>query len=75
MWRALHHPNVLPLLGVTMTETHLVMVSEWMDNESIKQFVQRKSDMDQLGLVCFLLKLLSSLVTDNHMIVVAERHC
>jgi serine/threonine protein kinase len=57
-WKALHHPNVLPLLGVTMTENRFVMVSEWMLNGNIKEFVKAGSNADRLGLVCFLFEVL-----------------
>ena len=52
-WKALCHQNVLPLLGVTMTEdpTRFVMVSEWMDNGDINRFVKAHPDVDRLQLV------------------------
>ena len=50
-WKTLQHPNVLPLLGVTMTEVQLTMVSEWMVNGSINEFVRANPDVDRLGLV------------------------
>jgi serine/threonine protein kinase len=52
-WKTLRHPNVLPLLGVTMTETRFVMVSEWMVNGNINQFVKANINADRLGLVRF----------------------
>ena len=52
-WRALHHPNVLLLLGVTMTENRLVMVSDWMGNGNIREFTEAEENVDRLGLVCF----------------------
>ena len=55
MWSALRHPNVLPLLGATMTGTQFVMVSEWMVNGNINEFVEMHPDTDRLGLVNFLL--------------------
>jgi len=55
-WKALRHPNVLPLLGVTMVDTRLVMVSKWMVNSSIDKFVKMHADADRLELVCFLFK-------------------
>ena len=51
MWKSLRHPNVLPLIGVTMTEVHFAMVSEWMVNGNIKEFVKAHLDEDRLGLV------------------------
>jgi serine/threonine protein kinase len=50
-WKALRHPNVLPLLGATMTETRFVMVSEWMMNGNINQFVKADVNADRSGLV------------------------
>jgi serine/threonine protein kinase len=53
-WKALRHPNVMPLLGVTMTENRFVMVSEWMENGNINEFVKTHTDVNRLELVCFL---------------------
>ena len=52
MWKGLRHPNVLPLLGVTMTKNRFAMVSEWMENGSIYGFVKTHPDADRLKLVC-----------------------
>ncbi|KAF9645424.1 kinase-like protein [Thelephora ganbajun] len=51
VWRALRHPNVLPLLGVTMTKECVVTVSEWMKNGNINEFVEANTDADRLGLL------------------------
>ena len=53
-WKTLRHPNVLPLLGVTVTENpcQLVVVSEWMENEDINEFVKAHPDANRLELVC-----------------------
>ena len=53
MWSALRHPNVLPLLGATMAGTQFAMVSEWMVNGSINEFVKAHPGVDRLGLVSF----------------------
>ena len=50
-WSALRHPNVLPLLGATMTGTRFAMVSEWMTDGNINEFVESHPDADRLGLV------------------------
>ena len=57
MWKTLRHQNVLPLLGVTISEDPLrfVMVSEWMENGNINQFLRRVPDADRLKLVRVLL--------------------
>ena len=61
-WKTLRHPNVLPLIGVTMTETQFEMVSEWMVNGNINDFVKTHPDIDRLGLVGFIFEALLSLV-------------
>ena len=50
-WKALNHPNVLPLLGVTMEKRQFVMVSEWMENGNINEFVQSHPDVNLFELV------------------------
>ena len=57
-WGALRHPNVLPLLGVTMSENRFVLVSEWMVKGDVNEFVRAHPDVDRLELVCFLLNVL-----------------
>jgi len=52
-WKALHHPNVLPLLGVIMVDMHFAMVSEWMVNGSINQFIISHRDVNRFELVGF----------------------
>ena len=52
-WKTLSHPNVLPLLGVTMAENHFAMVSEWMSNGSINEFVRINRGVNQFKLVRF----------------------
>jgi len=51
MWSGLRHPNVLPLLGAATINTRLVMVSEWMANGTVNEFVKAHPDADRLGLV------------------------
>ena len=58
-WKTLRHPNVLPLVGVTMTKNKFVMVSEWMENGNINMFVKKYPDANRLRLVCFSLGVLT----------------
>ena len=51
MWKTLRHPNVLPLIGVTMSETQFTMVSDWMVNGNINDFVKAHPDANRLELV------------------------
>ena len=57
-WKTLSHPNVLPLLGVTIAADRLMFVSEWMVKGNINEFVKADVNADRLGLVCFLFKAL-----------------
>lgn len=51
MWKALRHPNIVPLIGVTVSETEFAMVSEWMVNRDINNFLKENPDADRLKLV------------------------
>ena len=53
MWKALHHQNMLPLLGVTVTDTQFVVVSEWMRNGNVVEFVKANVHTNRLELVRF----------------------
>ena len=50
-WKALRHPNVLPLLGVTLSEARFVMVSECMASGDINEYLKVDVAADRLGLV------------------------
>ena len=52
-WKTLCHPNVLPLLGVKMDNKQFVMVSEWMENGNINEFVKAHRDVNRFELVSF----------------------
>ena len=54
-WNTLRHTNVLALVGVTMTESRFVMVSEWMENGNMNTFVKKNANANRLDLVRFLL--------------------
>ena len=51
IWKTLQHPNVLPLIGVTVSENQLAMVSDWMANGNINEFMRAHPDANRLGLV------------------------
>ena len=75
-WKALRHPNVLPLLGVVVTGNQFAMVSEWMTNGNINQFVKAHQDANRFELVSPPLKLLtSSIIVDISMALVVGRCC
>jgi len=66
MWNYLRHPNVLPLMGVAMTDTQFAMVSEWMVNGNINDFVKAYPDVDRLALVGHFFKVLSPPCLQSH---------
>ena len=73
-WKALRHPNVLPLLGVMMTENRFAMVSEWMTNEDVNRFVKAHPDANRFELVSPSFKSLrSSPIVDDHMVPAVGR--
>jgi len=50
-WKHLRHPNILPLLGVTLNKHRFALVSEWMEHGNINEFVKRNRDMNRTELV------------------------
>ena len=50
-WNHLRHPNILPLLGVTLNEHRFALVSEWMENGNINEFIQRDRHINRTELV------------------------
>jgi hypothetical protein len=65
-WKALRHPNVLPLIGVMMSETQFATISDWMVNGNINDFVKAHPDVNRLELVCLALKVSLPFI-DNQM--------
>lgn len=50
-WKSLRHQNVLLLLGVTMANNQFAMVSEWMVNGNINEYVEAHKDVNRFELV------------------------
>jgi len=50
-WKTLRHPNVLPLLGVIMSENQFAMISDWMASGNINDFVKACPGANLLELV------------------------
>ena len=50
VWRRLSHPNVLPFLGITATVFRLGVVSEWMPNGHIGQYLTSNPSTNRLPL-------------------------
>ena len=49
VWKRLKHPNVVPFLGVTTTP--LQLVSRWMPNGTITEYVKAKPHVNRISLV------------------------
>jgi len=50
-WKHLRHPNILPLLGVTLNEHRFALVSDWMENGNINEFIERDRHANRAKLV------------------------
>jgi len=50
-WKTLFHPNVLPLLGVVRGGRHFVMISKWMENGNINEFIKANQDANRFELL------------------------
>jgi hypothetical protein len=53
VWKTFRHPNVLPLLGVAMSKNQFTMVSEWMINGNINEYIKARRDVNRFELVGF----------------------
>ena len=78
-WKTLQHPNVLPLIGVIMSGAQFAMVSDWMANGNINEFLKANSDANGIELVGFSFQIslhpLCSKSTDDRIPGLAERCC
>ena len=45
-WKHLQHPNILPLLGATISENKLSLISEWMDQGNIMEYLTRMKHLE-----------------------------
>ncbi|CAE6438652.1 unnamed protein product [Rhizoctonia solani] len=53
VWRKLDHPNVLKLLGICAlgSSREIGMVSEWMPNENVTQYILKHREADRIQLI------------------------
>ena len=54
IWRRISHLNVIPFLGVSEAPALLSMVSEWMSNGNVRDYVGKNPEISRLQLVCWL---------------------
>ena len=50
MWKSIQHPNVLQLLGATIGR-RFTIISEWMDNGNINEFIKEHESVNRFELV------------------------
>ena len=50
-WKRLSNPNILPFIGAYVNGLDLVLVSEWMNNGDIKQYLKINPGVDKPRLV------------------------
>ena len=50
-WRKLDHPNILPFLDVLKRSDYIYLVSPFIENGSLMEFIQRHPDVDRARLV------------------------
>ena len=51
MWKRISHPNIVPFLGVSDAPAPLSMVSEWMPNGNVRDYVRKNPETSRLHLV------------------------
>jgi serine/threonine protein kinase len=52
-WKRLSHPNILPLLGVSVSKNprHFRIISEWMPNGNVMEYINSNPEANRLRLV------------------------
>lgn len=51
MWSKLRHPNVQELLGIIMVEGELGMISPWMEQGNLQQYIAAHPEVRRYPLV------------------------
>lgn len=50
-WSKLSHPNILSLLGYIVDDEYPCLISEWMENGTVRQYLETHPELDILNLV------------------------
>ena len=51
VWKNLDHPNILPLLGITVGPSQLQLVSKWVSGGNMGEYIKKHPDADRRRLV------------------------
>lgn len=70
MWKHLSHQNIVPFLGITSTP--LQLISEWIPNGNLTEYIKRHPDADRLGLVGVLHPVLDHSLTPRKLRDIAD---
>ena len=65
-WSKATHKNVQELIGIVMFQGRLGMVSRWMENGNLQEYLQKHPDADRYQLVCQDLGLCVEYKCHNH---------
>ena len=49
MWKRLRHPNIIPFVGITTNP--LQIISKWMPNGTLMDYLERNPDANRISLV------------------------
>jgi len=71
VWKQLKHKNIVPLLGATSDPLRLV--SKWMPNGPLPDYLVRYPDADRLSLVCIPAVVFDSILTLTTSCLVSPR--
>ena len=52
IWSKTRHENVQELLGIVTFEGQIGMVSDWMPNGNLQQYIQKNPSVERYPLVC-----------------------
>ncbi|KDQ10171.1 hypothetical protein BOTBODRAFT_499007 [Botryobasidium botryosum FD-172 SS1] len=69
VWQNLHHPNILPFLGLTTLDSITYLVSPWMENGDLLAYVKKNPDVDCLKLLVQIAKGVEYLHTFDPVVV------
>lgn len=50
-WKRMTHPNIVPLLGVTISP-RFQLISDYMSGGDLPEYIKQHTRADRLGLVC-----------------------
>ena len=71
VWINLSHANILPCLGFAKYESNPALISEWVENGSLPQYLNENTRANKLEMVC-----ISNLVSRGRAkFLLGERYC